>query len=80
MCFINNLDACSPEAVDQMVPPVHLFGHSQLRHVGLGVQVVQAVLEVLRQAVDCTVRQDGVAWVQRCKTDVLQTRSAVQIL
>lgn len=46
---------CLPKAVDEVVSPVHLFGHSQLSHVHFSVNVVQAVLEVLWQAVDCTV-------------------------
>jgi len=63
-----------------VVPPVHLLGHSQLCHVHLRVNVFQTVLEVLRQAVDCAVRQAGVGWVQWRETHVLQTRCAVQIL
>lgn len=63
-----------------MVSPVHLFGHSQVCHVHFGINVVQAVLEVLWQAVDRTVRQGGVRWVQWCKTHILQTCVAVQIL
>lgn len=63
-----------------MVSPVHLFGHSQLCHVHLSVNVVQAVLEVLWHAVDCTVGQGRVGWVQRCETHILQTCCAVQIL
>lgn len=63
-----------------MVSPVHLRGHSVLSHVHLGVNVVHAVLEVLRQAVDGTVRQGGVDGVQWCETHILQTGNAVQIL
>lgn len=72
--------ASVPEAVDQVVSPVHFFGHSKLRHVHLSIDVLQAVLEVLRQTVDCTVGQGGVDGVERRKTDVLQICSAVQIL
>lgn len=63
-----------------MVSPVHFLGHSQLCHVHLFVDVLQAVLKVLRQTVDSTVGQRGVDGVQRCKADVLQTCSAIQIL
>lgn len=63
-----------------MVSPVHLLGHSQLCHVHLSVNVVDAVLEVLRQTVDRTVRQGDVVWAQRCEAHVLQTGSAVQII
>lgn len=54
-----------------MVSPVHLFSHSQVSHVHFGINVLQAILEVLWQAVDCTVRQGGFGWVQWCKTHIL---------
>lgn len=60
-----------------MVSPVHLFGHSQLCHVHLSVNIFQAVLEVLWQAADCTVCQGCVGWVQWCETHILQRRCAV---
>lgn len=31
---------CLPKAVDEVVSPVHLFGHSQLSHVHFSVNVV----------------------------------------
>lgn len=67
------------EAVDEMVPPVHLFGHPELRHVHLFVDVFQIVLKVLRQTVDGTVGQGGIGGVQRSVTHVLQSRRALQI-
>ncbi len=68
------------KAVDQVISPVHLFGNSQLCHEHLSINVVHVVLEVLWQAVDCTVCQRGVVWVQWCETHVLQTCIAVKIL
>lgn len=67
------------EAVDQMISPVHLFSHVQLRHVHLCIDVLQTVLEVLWQTVDRAVCQDGVVWVQWCKTHIFQGCGAVQI-
>lgn len=52
-----------PKAVDEVVSPVHLFSHPQLSHIDLSVNVFEAVLEVLWQAVDCTVGQGRVVWV-----------------
>lgn len=63
-----------------MVPPVHLLGHTQLRHVHLLIDVVHTVLEVLRQTVDGTVAQRGLGWIQRSEADVLQTCRAVQVI
>lgn len=34
------LNECLPKAVDEVVSPVHLFGHSQLSHVHFSVNVV----------------------------------------
>lgn len=62
-----------------MISPVHLFGHAQLRHVHLCIDVLQTVLEVLWQTVDCAVYQGGIGWVQWCKTHILQGCGAVQI-
>lgn len=67
------------EAVDEVVSPVHLPGHSELRHVHLCVNVFQTVLKVLWQAVDCTVIQGGVVWVQWSEAHILQRCSAVQV-
>lgn len=68
------------EAVDEVISPVYLFGHSQLSHVHFCVNVVQAVLEVLWQAVDSAVGQGRVGRVQWCITHILQIYCAVQIL
>lgn len=63
-----------------MVSPVHLFGHSQLCHVHFRINVFYTVLEVLWQAVYCTVGQGGIGWVQWCITHILQSCCAVQIV
>lgn len=78
MTFLSSAEGLL-EAVDEMVPPVHLFGHSELRHVHLCVNVFQTILKVLRQTVDGTVGQGGIGGVQRCETHILQSRRAVQI-
>lgn len=68
------------DAVDEVVSPVHLLGHSQLRHVDFSVEVVHTVLEVLGQAVDSTVGQGGVGGVERREAHILQTCRTVQII
>lgn len=59
------------EAVDEVISPVHLFSHFELCHVYFCINVLQTVLKVLWQTVDCTVCQRCIIWIQWCKTHIL---------
>lgn len=63
-----------------MISPVNFFSHTELGHVSLCIQVINAVLEVLRKTVDSTVRKSRIYWIEWSVAHILKARSFVQVI